>query len=70
MASDFSTLGDEIRATRKKKGLTQKALAEKVGIGRSHISRAENNILNVSASKLRKIIETGLGGKLEFVIKF
>lgn len=69
MIKDLSTLSAQIKATRKKKGFTQKALAERLGIDRTHISRAENDILNVSVSKLRKIVETGLGGEVKFEIK-
>ena len=69
MIKDLSTLSAQIKATRKKKGFTQKTLAERLGIDRTHISRAENDILNVSVSKLRKIVETGLGGEVKFEIK-
>lgn len=37
----MSHLGSRIRATRKRIGLTQSALAEKVGVDRSHISKIE-----------------------------
>lgn len=64
-----SRLGVEIKAAREQKGFTQKMLAKRIGISESQISRAENDILSVSASTLRKIVETGLGGELELAIK-
>lgn len=60
----------EIKAARKQKGLTQKALAEKIGINKTHIARAENDIYCVSVSKLRNIVENGLGGEMKMSVKF
>lgn len=62
-------LGVMIQEARKKKGLTQQQLADKVGINKSYISRVENDIKDVRYSTLRKIVETGLGGQLELEIK-
>jgi len=62
--------GLDIKAARKKMGLTQNALALKLGIDRTQISRAENDVLSVSVSTLRKIVEVGLGGELELAVKF
>ncbi len=62
-------LGFLIQAARKKKGMTQQQLADKVGINKSYISRVENDIKDVRYSTLRKIVETGLGGELELAIK-
>lgn len=52
-----------------KKRLTQEELAAKSGITKSYISRIENNIKEVRFSTLQKIVELGLGGKLEIEIK-
>lgn len=62
-------LGLLIQEARKKKGLTQQQLADKVGINKAYISRVENDIKDVRYSTLRKIVETGLGGQLELAIK-
>ena len=50
-------------------GLTQEELAERVGTTRSYISKLENDIKEVRLSNLQKIVELGLGGKLELSIK-
>jgi len=63
-------LGVLIQEARRKKGLTQQELAEKVGTNKAYISRVENDIKDVRLSTLRKIVETGLGGELELAIKF
>jgi len=62
-------LGYLIQEARKKKGLTQQELAEKAGTNKAYISRVENDIKDVRISTLRKIVETGLGGKLELAVK-
>lgn len=62
-------LGVMIQQARKKKGLTQQELADKVGTNKAYISRVENDIKDVRLSTLRKIVETGLGGELELAIK-
>ncbi len=65
---DFK-LGVMIQEARKKKGLTQQELADKVGTNKAYISRIENDIKDVRLSTLRKIVEAGLGGELELAIK-
>lgn len=62
-------MGIMIQEARKKKGLTQQELADKVGTNKAYISRVENDIKDVRLSTLRKIVETGLGGELELAIK-
>ena len=62
-------LGLMIQEARKKKGLTQQQLADKVGINKAYISRVENDIKDVRYSTLRKIVEVGLGGELELAVK-
>ncbi len=62
-------LGLMIQEARKKKGMTQQELADKVGINKAYISRVENDIKDVRYSTLRKIVEVGLGGELELAIK-
>jgi ribosome-binding protein aMBF1 (putative translation factor) len=62
-------LGVLIHEARIQKGLTQEELANKSGTTKSYISRIENNIKEVRFSTLQKIVELGLGGKLELAIK-
>lgn len=62
-------MGVMIQEARKKKGMTQQELADKVGTNKAYISRVENDIKDVRLSTLRKIIETGLDGELELAIK-
>lgn len=62
-------LGFMIQEARKRKGMTQEELAEKAGTNKAYISRVENDIKDVRISTLRKIVETGLGGKLELAVK-
>jgi len=62
-------IGALIHDARIEKGLTQEELAEKVGTTKSYISKIENNIKEVRFSTLKKIVELGLGGKLNLSIK-
>lgn len=62
-------LGVLIQQARRKKGLTQQELADKVGTNKAYISRVENDIKDVRLSTLQRIVEIGLGGELELAIK-
>ncbi len=62
-------LGMLIQQARIERGLTQEQLAEKCGTNKGYISKIENDIKEVRLSTLRKIVEFGLGGKLELAIK-
>jgi HTH-type transcriptional regulator/antitoxin HipB len=62
-------LGALIHDARLEKGLTQEELAERCGTDKAYISKVENNIKDVRMSTLQKIIEIGLGGKLQVSIK-
>jgi HTH-type transcriptional regulator/antitoxin HipB len=62
-------LGNLIHEARLEKGLTQEQLAEKCGTNKAYISKVENNIKDVRISTLRKIVEVGLGGKLQLSIR-
>lgn len=57
-----------IQQARLEKGMTQEQLAEKCGTNKGYISRVENNIKDVRLSTLQRIIEVGLGGKLQLGI--
>lgn len=68
--SDFSLkIGQMIKKARLKSGLTQEDLAAKSGTSRSYISRIENERSDLELNTLKKIIETGLGKKLDISIK-
>lgn len=60
-------VGDEIRKLRKEKGLSQRGLAEKLGISQQLISRVEKGKENISLITLKNISEA-LGKNVE--IKF
>ncbi len=62
-------LGRLIRDARRKAGLTQQELAILSGTSRSYISRIENDRSDVELATLKKIIEVGLGRRLEIKIK-
>lgn len=61
-------LGTLVQQARLEKGLTQEQLAEKCGTNKGYISKVENNIKDVRLSTLQKIVEIGLGGKLQLRI--
>ncbi len=52
-----SNLGDKIRTLRKKIGMTQKELAEQVGLTPSFISQLEKNLISPSLDSLLKLSE-------------
>lgn len=62
-------IGQMIREERLNSGLTQQDLALKSGTSRTYISRIENDRSDLEIATLRKIIETGLGKKLDISIK-
>jgi len=63
-------LGVILQEMRKKKGLTQEALAEKCGTTKTYISRIENHPSDVRLSTLMRIIEEGFGGHLRLNVAF
>jgi transcriptional regulator with XRE-family HTH domain len=63
------SIGELIREARLSSGLTQQNLALKSGTPRTYISKIENDRSDLEIATLRKIIETGLGRKLEISIK-
>ena len=62
-------IGAFLQEARLKSGLTQQELADKVGTTKSYISKIENNVKEARLSTLQKIVELGLGGRLELSIK-
>jgi len=61
-------LGIIIQQARLKKGLTQGELADKIGTTKSYNSKIENDVKEVRLSTLMKIVEKGLGGKLNLTV--
>lgn len=57
-------IGALVRRERKKAGLTQEQLAEKIGTNKQYISRLENDKSDVELNTLRKVVEGGLGKRL------
>ena len=53
-----------VKDSRKKAHMTQEQLAKKLNVNRAYISKIERASSDVRISTLRRIIETGLGGKL------
>lgn len=58
-----------VKESRKKAHLTQQQLAEKLNVKRTYISKIERASSDMRISTLRKIIETGLGGKLNISVE-
>jgi len=61
-------IGRLVKENRVKSGLTQQELANRSGTTRNYISRIENNHSDIELGTLRKIIEIGLGKKMEIQI--
>ena len=61
-------LGALVHDARIEKGLTQEQLAIKCGTNKSYISKVENNVKDVRISTLQRIIEVGLGGRLNLTV--
>ncbi|MGB8191793.1 MAG: helix-turn-helix transcriptional regulator [Chitinophagaceae bacterium] len=62
-------LGVLIQEARQQKGLTQEQVAELSGTDKSYISKLEKDLKDVRFSTLKRIIEQGLGAKLELAIR-
>lgn len=57
-------IGEQLKAARKRAGITQEELASRVGTSKGYISRIENNRSDIELSTLRRIIEVGLNKRL------
>ncbi|HEY4255035.1 MAG TPA: helix-turn-helix transcriptional regulator [Chlamydiales bacterium] len=55
MKYSIQEVAASIKAARKKKGLSQKALGDKVGMPQSHISKIEQGLVDLQTSSLIEI---------------
>lgn len=63
-------LGVLIQEMREQQKLTQEQLAAKCGTTKSYISRIENNASDIRLSTLMRIIQKGLGGRLNLSVSY
>ena len=61
-------LGVMLQELRLKSNLTQQELADKCGTTKNYISRIENDASDIRLSTLMRIINEGLGAKLELLV--
>ena len=64
---DAFILGERLKEERKRAGLTQEQLADKIGTKKSYISRVENGHADIQVSTLFKIFQ-GLGRKVSLTV--
>ena len=62
-------IGEVIKDERRLAKLTQEQLAEKIGAKKSFISRIENGKSDIQLSTLYRLLEIGLGKKVELSVK-
>lgn len=55
MAVDFSIIGMRIKEARKKKGLTQEQLVEKMGVSIAYLSKVETGKIHINLERLSQI---------------
>ncbi len=61
-------LGELIKEERLLANLTQEQLAEKIGAKKGFISRIENGKSDIQLSTLYRLLEIGLGRKIELLV--
>ncbi|PGH38480.1 MAG: hypothetical protein CRN43_14860 [Candidatus Nephrothrix sp. EaCA] len=62
-------IGEVIKEERRLAKLTQEQLAEKTGVKKSFISKIENGKNDIQLSTLYRLLEAGLGKKVDFTIR-
>ena len=62
-------IGEVIKDQRQTAKLTQEQLAEKIGAKKSFISRIENGKSDIQLSTLYRLLEFGLGKKVELTVR-
>jgi transcriptional regulator with XRE-family HTH domain len=68
MKAQAFRVGILLKEARKDMKLTQAQLAQKIGTKKSYISRVERGFCDIQVATLQRIIEKGLGKKLEISI--
>ncbi|PSL25290.1 helix-turn-helix domain-containing protein [Dyadobacter jiangsuensis] len=61
-------IGEIIREERRLAKMTQEQLADRIGAKKSFISRIENGQSDIQLSTLYRLLEIGLGKKLELIV--
>ena len=61
-------IGEVIEEERRLAKLTQEQLADKIGAKKSFISRIENGKTDIQLSTLYRLLEFGLGRKIELLV--
>jgi ribosome-binding protein aMBF1 (putative translation factor) len=61
-------IGELIREERRLANITQEQLAERIGAKKSFISRIENGQSDIQLSTLYRLLEIGLGKKVELIV--
>lgn len=61
--------GRNVKAERIRKGLTQEALAEKIGVNREYISKIERGNANMSLKKIVNLTNF-IGADIKDILKF
>ena len=62
-------IGEVIKEERRIAKMTQEQLAEKIGAKKSFISRIENGKSDIQLSTLYRLLEFGLGKKVELTVR-
>ncbi len=62
-------IGELIKEERRQAQLTQEQLADKIGAKKSFISRIENGHSDIQLSTLYRLVEIGLGRKINLTIQ-
>ena len=62
-------IAELVKEKRKEANLTQQQLAEKLNVNRTYISKIERAVTDIRISTLRRIVEIGLGGKLQIDVR-
>ena len=57
-----------VKESRKRAHLTQQALADRLQVKRTYISKIERAVSDIRLSTLKNLVEVGLGGKLNISV--
>jgi DNA-binding XRE family transcriptional regulator len=62
-------IGEMLKEARRAAHMTQDQLAHKAGTQKTYISRLENGKIDIQVSTLFRIIEEGLGRRMDLIIR-